>query len=317
MEFLKGKKIAFLITLFSALMLIFGVLTREYTNSPYVNGRYESKNSLLKWYEVNVFGMSFDYVNFLLFFIITLGLGIYLMVYSNDQTLKDKFKKLTIFNKINSKFSESKKNIESKKDLNHNDQTPENKEKKPNLFDKVKTRFSKLKKKRVPNKAIALEDLNQNNEIITNVRNITWMALLFTGYMAFQIGFSLWFFIILPYYYFIKLIPKSKIVLVLKSIGYPLIFLIGFALNEEGINNSSSNNLFDYGLAYYFAKHFLGFIFSFITILISQLIRYNKPPKFSLKNPLFWLALLSLIFSIYVFTVHKQNEAILEKIRGY
>ncbi len=95
MEFLKDKKISFLMTLFSILMLLFGIVTKDYNGTRYSTRKFNSPP--MEYYEVTLFGIDFSYINFLLFFIILLGIGIYLLLFKNDQSFKNLIKKSKLY----------------------------------------------------------------------------------------------------------------------------------------------------------------------------------------------------------------------------
>lgn len=266
MELLKDKKISFLMILFSVLMLIFGIITKDYTGTYYDLKAHGYKTPPLKLFDVNVFGMSFDYVNFLFFFVITLGIGIYFLIYKNDKALKSAIKK-------------------------------------PALYNKVKAKYSEFETKSLPNKELDKnENSVKNGRILSIVGTVTLFSLFFTFFMAYKTSFSLWFFIILSYYHYITLTPKSKKEILIKSIGYPLIFLFILMLIESGDLYDWNRNL--YGLS----KHFIPFIICVIIMFFSQRKRFGIAPKFSVKNPLFWVSLLCLIISIVRFGVDKYIE---------
>lgn len=263
MEIIKDKKVSFIMILFSVLMLIFGIITKDYNGNYY---KHEFEKPPLKWYDVDFFGMSFDYVNFLLFFIITLGIGIYLLVYKNDQSLKSIVKK-------------------------------------PAIYDKIKSKYSELENNNLPNKELDTKaELGKYDRTLSIVGTVTLFSLFFTFFMASKMGFSLWFFIILSYYHYITLTPKSKKEILIKSIGYPLIFLFILMLIESGDLYDWNRNV--YGLS----KHFIPFLICVLIMFFTQRKRFGNPPKFSIKNPLFWVSLLCLVISIVRFGVDKYIE---------
>lgn len=79
MKLLDGKKLPFLIILFSTLMIFFGIVTKYYNGARYSRSIY--KKPPLELYDVNLFGLEVPYTYFLLFFVITLGIGIYLFAF--------------------------------------------------------------------------------------------------------------------------------------------------------------------------------------------------------------------------------------------
>tara|TARA_B100000408_G_scaffold79946_1_gene60976 strand:+ start:2572 stop:2838 length:267 start_codon:yes stop_codon:yes gene_type:complete len=83
MKVLEGKKIPFLIILFSVLMIFFGIVTKYYNGTRYNKRIY--KKPTLELYDVNLFGLEIAYTYFLLFFIITLGIGIFLFVFKTNR----------------------------------------------------------------------------------------------------------------------------------------------------------------------------------------------------------------------------------------
>lgn len=269
--------------LFSVLMLIFGIVTKDYNGNYYKKSRYNSPP--LEHYEVTLFGIDFSYINFLLFFIIVLGIGIYLLLYKNDQSLKNLVKNPKLF--IQGKIEKSEKRIINK----------------PEFLDKIKTKYSEFENKSLPNKEL---DIKQNSvktsRVLSIVGTVSLFALFFTFFMASKMGFSLWFFIILSYYHFITLTPKSKKEILIKSIGYPLIFLFILMLIESGDLYDWNRNV--YGLS----KHFIPFLICVLIMFFTQRKRFDNPPKFSIKNPLFWISFLCLIISIVRFGIDKYIE---------
>src|SRR5690606_35824105 len=98
----KEKKISFLIILFSTLMIFFGIVTKDYNGARY-NKRIHKKPPL-EVFDVNIFGFDISYVHFLLFFVITLGIGIYLFIYKNDDSIKKRIKKPDFIHKVKLKY---------------------------------------------------------------------------------------------------------------------------------------------------------------------------------------------------------------------
>lgn len=263
MNLLKDKKIPFSVILFSILMLIFGLITKDY-NGNYYKHKYVSPP--LKWYDVNIFGMSFDYVNFLLFFLITLGIGIYLLIYKNDKSLKNGIKK-------------------------------------PAIYDSIKNKYSEFENKSLPNKELDnKKDIENDERILSIIGTVSLFALFFTFFMAYKTSFSLWFFIILAYYHNISLTPKTKREIIIKSIGYPLIFLFIFMSFESGDLYDLNKNL--YGLS----KHFIPFLICVLIMVFTQRKRFGKKPEFNLKSPLFWASAICLLVSIFRFGIYKSME---------
>jgi len=293
MEIFKDKKISFITILTSILMLIFGIITKDY-NEEYYLASYDNpllENPPLKWFDVELFGMSFGYVNFLLFFIITLGIGTYLLFYKKDQSLKKIIKKPAFLNKVKSKNSYREIKIN-----------------KPEFLDKIKNKYSNFEKANLPNKEVDKIESPKEAKALRIVGIITLFALFFTFFMATKVGFSLWFFIILSYYHFITLAPKSKKEITIKSISYPLIFLILFSIFEKGNGETIMGMEFERPLTYYLSKHFIPYIIGVIIMFFSLRKQLGNKPKFSIKSPLFWVALICFLASIFRFGVMKYME---------
>jgi hypothetical protein len=283
MENLKDKKISFTLILVSILMLIFGIITKDYNRNGY-------ENPPLKWYNVDVFGTSFDYVNFLLFFIIILGIGIYLLIYKNDQSLKNIVKSPIVFiQKKNRKYGNIKIN-------------------KPEFLDKIKNKYSEFENSKLLKKEVVKTELPKKDQATSIVGVVTSVAMIFTFYMAMTVGFSLWFFIIYAYYHYLTLAPKSKKEITLKSIGYPLIFLILFSINEKENGETIMGMDFENPLSYYFSKHFIPFIIGVIIMFFSLRKQLGNKPKFNIKNPLFWISLICILVSVFRFGFIKYIE---------
>jgi uncharacterized membrane protein YidH (DUF202 family) len=79
MRELEGKKIQFLIILISILMIFFGIVTKYFGEANYNRKFYT--DTPLNLYVVNFFGLEIPYVFFTLFFVVTLGIGIYLFAF--------------------------------------------------------------------------------------------------------------------------------------------------------------------------------------------------------------------------------------------
>lgn len=79
-------------------MLVYGLLTKDYKN------RYYAKQKLnhLDAFDVSLFGLDFSYKNFILFFIILIGISIYLFLYVKDDIIKEKASNFIEFKKNNS-----------------------------------------------------------------------------------------------------------------------------------------------------------------------------------------------------------------------
>ena len=255
MELLKEKKISFLITLFSVLMLLFGLITKDY-----IGDRYDLKHNgydspPLRWLEVNFFGISFDYINFLLFFTITLGIGIYFLVYKNDIEIKSLIKK-------------------------------------PKFIDTLLNKYYEFERKSLVTTAPI--ETEKADKTLSIVQITTVIALLFTFFMSIKVGFSLWFFIILSYFHFISLNSKSKKQIIIKSISYPLIFLILISSIQASDGEMIMGYRVEMSFSYYIGKHIIGFIVCVAIMIFTLLKRFKNPPKFSAKNPLFWISTICL-----------------------
>lgn len=248
-------------------MIIYGLATKHYDGTYYSKREYKSEP--LEYFDVIIFGFNYSYINFLLFFIITLGVGIYLLIYNNDQSIKNAVKK-------------------------------------PKLFDKIKSKYSAFETKSLPKQEqTELTETTEETRIAkvpTAVNLITLLALFFTFYLGVTSGFTLWFFIILSYYYYITLRPKTKKSLILKAIGYPLIFWILFSI-------ILSEDIYSSRFTYMLSKNFIPFLISVIVIYFSQIRRFGNPPHFNKKSPLFWISVLCLIVSIVRFGVQKYIES--------
>lgn len=264
-------------------MLIYGLL-KNYSH----NG---DPDIPLNGFNVDIFGTTFDYDNYLMFFIITIGIGIYLFIFINDQSIKNIFKKPRFLNKTKSQNSDDKFKI-----------------KKVNFLDKLKSKYSEFEKKNLPNKEIEKTELPKEDRATSIVGMVTIVAIIFTFYMAIKVGFSLWFFIIYAYYHYLTLAPKSKKEITIKSIGYPLIFLILFSIFEKGNGETIMGIEFERPLTYYLSKHFIPFIIGVIIMFFSLRKQLGNNPKFSIKNPLFWVALICFLASIFRFGVMKYME---------
>lgn len=121
------------------------------------------------------------------------------------------------------------------------------------------------------------------------VETLTVIALFFTFYFGFSKGYAFHFFVTLSYFYLLELEPKSMKEVIIKSICYPMIFLILFAIFSKHpyydfIQKMSSNLLF--------------YIMSIIIIYFSLRDKIKNNREFSLKHPLFWLFAYTIINSI-------------------
>jgi hypothetical protein len=261
MELLKEKKISFIITLFSILMLLFGLITKNF-NGNYDLKQYTFESPPLIWFEVYVFGISFNYLNFLLFFTITLGIGIYFLVYKDDNEIKSYIKKPVFFEKLLNKYYEFER------------------------------------KSLITTVPIETEVVDKTLSI---VQIITVFALLFTFFMSFKFGFSLWFFIILAYYHYISLNSISKKQIIIKSISYPLIFLIIISAIQSSKGEDIMGYRFERPITFYLGLHLIGYFLCVLIMLFTLLKRFKSPPKFSYTYPLFWLSSICLIISVFRF----------------
>jgi len=250
MEHLKHKKISFLITLFSVLMLVFGLFTKDYDDLYYRKKKFDAP---LDIYDVSLFGLDIDYKSYMLFFILILGIGVYLFIFKTDTQLKSVFK----MPKVDwSRLTEFKENLEV-------------------------------------SQPYTVKNTEKGNELVIKiVEVVTLLALLFTFYIGASRQLSLWFFIILSYFYFLILQPKSFKQVVVKSILYPLIFLVIFTLaGSEDAYNWSSN-------MYYMSKHIIPFLISVGIIFFTQRNKLKYRQSFSFRNPLFWISLLCTIVAV-------------------
>lgn len=250
MEHIKHKKISFLITLFSVLMLVFGLFTKDYEDLYYRKKKYDAP---LEIYDVSLFGLDIDYKSYMLFFILILGIGVYLLIFKTDTQLKSVFR----IPKVDlRKVKEFKEGLEVSQ----------------------------------PNK---VQNTKNGYELIIKIIEIfTLIALLITFYIGTSRQFSLWFFIILSYFYFLILQPKSMRQIVIKSILYPLIFLVIFTLaGSEDAYNWSSN-------MYFMSKHIIPFLISVGIIFFTQRNKLKNRQTFSFRNPLFWISLLCTIVAV-------------------
>lgn len=258
MQFI-NKRIPFGIMLISFLMLVFGLMTKDYDGSYYNN---KQKIPPLDLFDVSLFGWDISYKNFMLFFIITLGVGVYLMVYKSDENLKEGLKNL-------------KKSIKAPKFL---------------VGSKSKDKIYEKKHSTVlPENAVK----GENRAIIKIVEVITLFALVFTFYMSVKKGFSLWFFIILSYFYYLILEPKSIKQIRLKAFFYPLPFMLIIASAESG-------DIY-YRFLYYLSKHMLPYLTSVAIIFFTQKHKLYSKPNFSFKHTLFRASLLCFIAAILHF----------------
>lgn len=250
MEQLKQKKIPFLIAFFSLLMLVFGLISKDYDGSYYYN---KHKIPPLDLYDVSLFGWDIDYKGYMLFFILILGLGVYLLIFKTDE-------------QIRSILKSPKMNL--------------------NKMAEFKGKLKAQEPKQVQNTK------KVNETVVKIVEVVTVLALFLTFYVGTSRQYSLWFFIILSYFYFLILKPKSLKQVVIKSIFYPFIFLMIFTLaGSEDAYNWSSNT-------YYMSKHVIPFLVSVGIIFFTQRHKLNNQTSFSFLNPLFWLALACFLIAL-------------------
>lgn len=255
MEQLKQTKIPFLITLFSILMLVFGYMTKDYNDIYYRKKKFDAP---LEWYDVSLFGLEIDYKSYMLFFILVLGIGVYLLIFKTDEQIKSIFK---FYKQNSSKVTELKENIELQK----------------------------------PKQVRDIKKVNES--IVKIVEVVTLLGLFLTFYIGTSRQYSLWFFIILSYFYFLILKPKSMKQIVIKSILYPLIFLVIFTLaGSEDAYNWSSN-------MYFMSKHIIPFLISVGIIFFTQRHKLIKQPSFSFRSPLFWISMLCLTAAVLTLVV--------------
>lgn len=152
---------------------------------------------------------------------------------------------------------------------------------------------------------------NINRTIITFIEILTLFTLFFTFYMGYSIGYTLWFFLILPYYCLLKLSPKTLKEIIIKSISYPLIFLILFALFQKVNGETILGFEFEMPFTYYLSQHFFPFILSALIIFFSQKHKFKNDTNFSFKHPLLWLAVLSIVIAIIHFNIDKRTTEFL------
>jgi hypothetical protein len=123
-----------------------------------------------------------------------------------------------------------------------------------------------------------------------------------------KVGFYLCFFIIYSYYHYLTLAPNSKKEILIKSLFYPLFFLVLFSLIEKGSGETIMGMEFERPLTYYLSKHFFGFIICVIIMFFTLRKQLGNKPKFSIKNPFFWVLLICFLKSIFRFGVIKYLE---------
>lgn len=277
----QNKQISFLTIIFSFLMLIYGFLKNRS-----IDGHPDPG---IEWLYVYIFGIEFNYANYLLFFTATLFLGIYLFVFKNDQSIKDIFQKPKLF---------IQRKIKKSKNIN-----------KPRFLKDIKNKYSEFESSNLPKKEIKKTELPDEDRTTSIVGMITIVAVIFTFYMAIKVGFSMWFFIIYAYYHYLTLTPKSKKEITIKSIFYPMIFLFIFSIMEKGSGETIMGIEFERPLSYYLSKHFIFFVIGVIIMFFSLRKQLGNKPKFSIKNPLFWVSLICFLISIFRFGVIKYMES--------
>ena len=246
MKQLENKKVSFTLILFSLLMLVFGIFTKDHNNLYY---RKKKISPPLEVYNVDLFGLEVSFKAYLLFFIIILGIGIYLFVFKND--ISNKILPTSFFQKLKSFYLEYEGN----------------------------------------NTAIQQENsaTSQSNKYQRTVEVITFLSLLFTFYLAIELGYSIWFFIILSYFYLLLLKPKSVSNVILKAVFYPLIFVVI-------INGLTHND--NYSIQYNVSRFILQYLIAVAIIIFTQLRKLKKGYEFDFKHPLFWASSICLITGI-------------------
>lgn len=239
-------------------MIVFGLITNYYPRII----RSNQKNIPLSRYKVNVLSIEIPYINFLLFFIVTLGVGIYLFNLSNENSKIDK---------------------ESKKD----------KKRRFLIVEKIKLWYSKIEIPQLK-KRIVRKKSSKKYYVKHIIETITVFALFYTFYLGFSKGNTLCFFIVVSYYYLLSVDPKSIVEVVVKSICYPLLFVIVFAFSDVhqyyNFIQKISSNLFPYFI-------------SVLAIFFSLRDKLKNKRSFSLKHPLFFLFVYMVIVSITYFFV--------------
>ena len=246
MKQLENKKVSFTLILFSLLMLVFGVFTKDHNNLYY---RKKKISPPLEVYNVDLFGLEVSFKAYLLFFIIILGIGIYLFVFKNDLTNRVPF---------------------------------------ASFFQKLKSSYLKYEGK---NTKIQQENIInlQSNKHQKTVEVVTFLSLLFTFYLAIELGYSICFFVTLSYFYLLVLKPKSVSNVILKAVFYPLIFVI--------ILNGLTHND-NYSIQYNVSRFILQYLITTAIIIFTQLRKLKKGYEFNFKHPLFWASLISLITGV-------------------
>lgn len=235
-------------------MIFFGIVTKDYNGALY--NELIHKKPPLEVFDVNIFGIDISYIHFLLFFVITLGLGIYLFIYKNDNSIK-----------------------------------------KTDFIAKIKLKLAEVENKNLSNKKFDNKGIKQNNLIIKIIELLTLFALFFSFYMAIS-GRNYLFFIQLSYFYLLIINPKSLKELTLKSIFYPLIFLLIFAL--------TSNHPY-YNLIQKISSNFLFYLICSLLTFFALRHKFQTNSKFSFKHPLFWITLLFTISEISRYFIDKHG----------
>lgn len=164
---------------------------------------------------------------------------------------------------------------------------------KPLFLSKMKASYLKYKRKHT---AIDKEDIKLQNKYQKTVEVITFLSLLFTFYLAIESMYSMWFFIILSYFYLLVLKPKSNNGIILKAIFYPLIFVViinGLTYNEY------------YSIPYNLSRFILQYLISVAIIIFTQLRKFKNGYKFDFKHPLFWASSICLFAATLNFLVNQ------------
>ena len=66
-------------------MIFFGLVTKYYDGTEYSKRIYKAPP--LELYDVTLFGLEVSYIYFILFFVITLGIGIYLFIFQPNKNV--------------------------------------------------------------------------------------------------------------------------------------------------------------------------------------------------------------------------------------
>lgn len=107
---IKNKRIPFLMTLFSLLMMFYGYLTKY--NPKY--GDVLPSNHIMQTNseKIGFIGLEIPYIDFTLFMVIMFGIGVYLLYFSKDDSLSDIYFHVREFcKKIGENLQRVKKNF--------------------------------------------------------------------------------------------------------------------------------------------------------------------------------------------------------------